>query len=99
VACGPLPSEPLSRGDRRAAGGKRRSGARGLHYYDAASPIVATESLDLSQMYEKSRYDKGDGADYLNIPLDREQYATLRARSARAAEARAQRIRERRGGR
>jgi methylenetetrahydrofolate--tRNA-(uracil-5-)-methyltransferase len=70
VACGPLPSGPLS------AAIDALLPAR-LHYYDAASPIVATESLDLAQMYEKSRYDKGDGADYLNIPLDREQYATF----------------------
>ena len=48
-----------------------------LHYYDAASPIVATESIDLEQTYAKSRYDKGDGADYLNIPLDREQYLSF----------------------
>jgi methylenetetrahydrofolate--tRNA-(uracil-5-)-methyltransferase len=73
VACGPLPSEPLS----AAIDALLASGGERLHYYDAASPIVATESLDLSQMYEKSRYDKGDGADYLNIPLDREQYATF----------------------
>jgi methylenetetrahydrofolate--tRNA-(uracil-5-)-methyltransferase len=73
VACGPLPSEPLS----QAIDALLASGGERLHYYDAASPIVATESLDLSQMYEKSRYDKGDGADYLNIPLDREQYATF----------------------
>jgi methylenetetrahydrofolate--tRNA-(uracil-5-)-methyltransferase len=76
VACGPLPSQALSAAIdgilARAAGGPR--GAR-LHYYDAASPIVATESLDLSVMYEKSRYEKGDGADYLNIPLDRPAYA------------------------
>ena len=81
VACGPLPSDALSaaiddllaRVSGEAAPGER---AR-LHYYDAASPIVATESLDLARMYEKSRYDKGDGADYLNIPLDRETYATF----------------------
>jgi len=72
VACGPLPSEPLSLAIDALLGDRAR-----LHYYDAASPIVATESLDRSQMYEKSRYDKGDGADYLNLPLDREQYATL----------------------
>jgi methylenetetrahydrofolate--tRNA-(uracil-5-)-methyltransferase len=72
VACGPLPSEPLLRAIDGLLGNRAR-----LHYYDAASPIVATESLDLSQMYEKSRYDKGEGADYLNLPLDPEQYATL----------------------
>ncbi len=70
VACGPLPSEDLLRAI-DALTGKR------LHYYDAASPIVAADSIDETQMYRKSRYDKGDGADYLNIPLDREQYAQL----------------------
>jgi methylenetetrahydrofolate--tRNA-(uracil-5-)-methyltransferase len=68
VACGPLPSEAL------AAEIDALVGSR-LHYYDAASPIVAADSIDESQMYRKSRYDKGDGDDYLNIPLDREQYA------------------------
>jgi methylenetetrahydrofolate--tRNA-(uracil-5-)-methyltransferase len=72
VACGPLPSEPLSRAIDALLGDASR-----LHYYDAASPIVDAESLDFSQLYEKSRYDKGDGADYLNVPLDREQYLTL----------------------
>ncbi len=78
VACGPLPSEPLSAAiDALLAGSGAGTKGPRLHYYDAASPIVATESLDLSQMYAKSRYDKGDGADYLNIPLDREHYATF----------------------
>ncbi|HEX3549603.1 MAG TPA: methylenetetrahydrofolate--tRNA-(uracil(54)-C(5))-methyltransferase (FADH(2)-oxidizing) TrmFO [Candidatus Elarobacter sp.] len=67
VACGPLPSEPLAGAIDALVGGR-------LHYYDAAAPIVALESLDLSAMYRKSRYDKGDGDDYLNIPLDRETY-------------------------
>jgi methylenetetrahydrofolate--tRNA-(uracil-5-)-methyltransferase len=79
VACGPLPSEALSTAiDALLARVPVGAGARPrLHYYDAASPIVATDSLDLAQMYEKSRYDKGDGSDYLNIPLDRAQYLTL----------------------
>ena len=80
VACGPLPSQPLSAAiDALLAESARGDGANHprLHYYDAASPIVATESLDLTQMYAKSRYDKGDGEDYLNIPLDREQYAAF----------------------
>jgi methylenetetrahydrofolate--tRNA-(uracil-5-)-methyltransferase len=50
-----------------------------LHYYDAASPIVAADSIDESLMYRKSRYDKGDGDDYLNVPLNRAQYAQLLA--------------------
>jgi methylenetetrahydrofolate--tRNA-(uracil-5-)-methyltransferase len=70
VACGPLPNEGfLAALD--ALVGKR------LAYFDAASPIVAADSIDESFMYRKSRYEKGDGDDYLNIPLDREQYAQL----------------------
>jgi methylenetetrahydrofolate--tRNA-(uracil-5-)-methyltransferase len=38
---------------------------------------VAAESIDFSATFEASRYGKGAGADYLNIPLDREQYLTL----------------------
>jgi methylenetetrahydrofolate--tRNA-(uracil-5-)-methyltransferase len=67
VACGPLPSEPLAAAVDALVGGR-------LHYYDAAAPIVALDSLDLGAMYRKSRYDKGEGEDYLNIPLDRETY-------------------------
>ncbi len=74
VACGPLPSEDfLAQLDALLGEG----GAGRLHYYDAASPIVAADSIDESPMYRKSRYDKGDGDDYLNIPLDRDAYARL----------------------
>jgi len=76
VACGPLPSDDfLADLDALLASAQPQAGR--LHYYDAASPIVAAESIDESKMYRKSRYDKGDGDDYLNIPLDREQYAQL----------------------
>ncbi len=89
VACGPLPSEDflasldeiLSRVALRHAQGD--TGAKRLHYFDAASPIVAADSLDETPMYRKSRYDKGDPstgsgqADYLNIPLDRDAYSQL----------------------
>ncbi len=71
IACGPLASESMA--ESLAA----LCGAAQLHYYDAASPIVAAESIDLSKMYEASRYGKGASADYLNIPLDRDQYLTL----------------------
>ena len=78
VACGPLPSEDLLTAlDVILSERSESKGGKRLHYYDAASPIVAADSIDETQMYRKSRYDKGDGADYLNIPLDREQYAQL----------------------
>jgi methylenetetrahydrofolate--tRNA-(uracil-5-)-methyltransferase len=67
VACGPLPSDALAAAIDELVGGR-------LHYYDAAAPIVERDSLDMSAMYRKSRYDKGDGADYLNIPLDADTY-------------------------
>jgi methylenetetrahydrofolate--tRNA-(uracil-5-)-methyltransferase len=70
VACGPLPSDNLLAAI-DAIVGKR------LHYYDAASPIVSADSLDETPMYRKSRYEKGDGDDYLNIPLTKEQYLQL----------------------
>src|SRR5947209_5554981 len=41
---------------------------------DAIAPIIAAESLDLSKLYWKSRYDKGDGRDYLNAAMTQEQY-------------------------
>ncbi len=76
VACGPLPSDALAAAIdallERVSGDA--STRRRLHYYDAASPIVAAESLDETPMYRKSRYERGDGDDYLNIPLDRTQY-------------------------
>lgn len=78
VACGPLPSDALldSIVEQLVDAVAEASAAKLLHYYDAASPIVAADSIDESMMYWKSRYDKG-GDDYLNIPLDREQYARL----------------------
>jgi methylenetetrahydrofolate--tRNA-(uracil-5-)-methyltransferase len=71
VACGPLASASLAQSLADVCGVEQ------LHYYDAASPIVAADSIDMSQVYEASRYDKGGGADYLNIPLDHDQYVTL----------------------
>lgn len=69
IACGPLPTAPLlAEIDRLVGGGGR------LHYYDAVSPIVSSDSIDETPMFRKSRYEKGEGDDYLNIPLDRETY-------------------------
>jgi len=70
IACGPLASEPLT------AALAQLCGRPHLHYYDAASPIVAADSIDMSAVFAGSRYGKG-GDDYLNIPLDRPQYEEL----------------------
>lgn len=44
----------------------------GLHFFDAAAPIVTRESLDFDKVFEASRYDRG--SDYLNCPMTREEY-------------------------
>ena len=71
VATGPLTSPTL------AGCIARRLGQQGLSFYDAIAPIVSHESLDLSRLYRGSRYGKGGGADYLNAPLTREEYAAF----------------------
>ena len=45
-----------------------------LYFYDAIAPIVAADSIDTSIAFRAARYGKG-GDDYLNCPMDREQYA------------------------
>ena len=47
-------------------------GAKALHFFDAAAPIVTAESLDMDKVFRASRY--GRGSDYLNCPMDEEQY-------------------------
>jgi methylenetetrahydrofolate--tRNA-(uracil-5-)-methyltransferase len=67
VATGPLTGDALAAELQALAGGR-------LHFYDAIAPIVADESIDHAVAYRKSRWDKGDGADYLNLPFDAAQY-------------------------
>jgi methylenetetrahydrofolate--tRNA-(uracil-5-)-methyltransferase len=76
IACGPLPTEEFLASLDAVLRHSHPERGR-LHYFDAASPIVAADSIDESAMYRKSRYDKGDGDDYLNIPLDRDAYTAL----------------------
>jgi methylenetetrahydrofolate--tRNA-(uracil-5-)-methyltransferase len=77
VACGPLPSGDLLDSIDRLIRQTRDDHKGRLHYYDAASPIVSADSIDERQTYRKSRYEKGEGDDYLNIPLTKEQYLQL----------------------
>lgn len=68
VATGPLTSPAFSDSLLATLGGKH------LYFYDAIAPIVEASSLDLSVLYAASRWGKGGGADYLNVPLSREEY-------------------------
>ncbi|KAF0226318.1 MAG: methylenetetrahydrofolate--tRNA-(uracil-5-)-methyltransferase [Erysipelotrichaceae bacterium] len=45
-----------------------------LYFYDAAAPIIVKDSIDFSVAYYKSRYDKGDGKDYINCPMTTEEF-------------------------
>ncbi len=67
VATGPLTSEPLSNFIAEKYGNH-------LSFYDAAAPIVSAESIDMEHAFFESRYGKGDGDDYLNCPLNKEEY-------------------------
>ncbi len=44
-----------------------------LHFFDAAAPIVTAESIDMQEAFVSDRYDKGEG-DYVNCPLDKQQF-------------------------
>lgn len=67
VATGPLTSGAMAGSLAALAGGNR------LFFYDAIAPVVSGDSLDRGRLFAASRYGKG-GDDYLNIPLDREEY-------------------------
>lgn len=68
VATGPLTSPALSEAVLELCG------EDALAFFDAIAPIVYKESIDFEKAWFQSRYDKGDGADYINLPLDKEQY-------------------------
>lgn len=67
IATGPLTSNKL------AEKIQVFSGTESLHFFDAAAPIVAADSIDLDIVYKKSRYDRGDAA-YLNCPMTQAEY-------------------------
>lgn len=66
IATGPLTSDAL------AEEIARLPGLETLNFYDAAAPIVSGESLDMSRVFRAGRYGRGD--DYLNCPMNREEY-------------------------
>jgi methylenetetrahydrofolate--tRNA-(uracil-5-)-methyltransferase len=68
IATGPLTSEAL---DREIG---KLLGTEDLYFYDSIAPVVVSSSLDFSKMYAMSRYGKGDGDDYWNCPLEKDEY-------------------------
>lgn len=67
IATGPLTSDDMARYI------EKDLGCNGLHFFDAAAPIVDFSSINMDIAFFASRYDKGD-ADYINCPMTREQY-------------------------
>ncbi len=67
VAAGPLASEALSDKIKELCGGN-------LSFFDAAAPIVTAESIDLENAFMQSRYDRGEPDDYINCPMNKEEY-------------------------
>ncbi|MDE7193664.1 MAG: methylenetetrahydrofolate--tRNA-(uracil(54)-C(5))-methyltransferase (FADH(2)-oxidizing) TrmFO [Oscillospiraceae bacterium] len=66
ICTGPLTSDALAEKIRAVCG-------EGLSFYDAAAPIVTADSIDFNKAFFQTRYDKGD-ADYVNCPMDKEEY-------------------------
>ncbi|MCW6530591.1 MULTISPECIES: methylenetetrahydrofolate--tRNA-(uracil(54)-C(5))-methyltransferase (FADH(2)-oxidizing) TrmFO [Sphingomonas] len=71
IATGPLTAPALA----EAIGAE--TGKESLAFFDAIAPIVHRETIDMSVAWFQSRWDKGDGKDYINCPLDKEQYAAF----------------------
>lgn len=67
IAAGPLASKALAEKISELSGGL-------LSFYDAAAPVVTAESLDMNQAFFQSRYDRGSADDYINCPLNKEEY-------------------------
>lgn len=68
LATGPLTSDDL------AAWLAAQTGSDHLYFYDAVSPTVDASTINREIVFAQSRYDKGEGADYLNCPFNKEEY-------------------------
>ena len=82
VATGPLTEGPLAQNMMEWLGEEEA-----LSFYDAAAPIVSGASLDMDKAYFASRYGKGTGLDYINCPMDKEQYLAFWQELCQAEEA------------
>lgn len=71
IAAGPLCEGKLAQELSRLCGNDF------LHFYDAVSPIVEKDSIDFNHAYYKSRYDDENPGDYINCPLNKEEFQTF----------------------
>ncbi|MGH7088467.1 MAG: methylenetetrahydrofolate--tRNA-(uracil(54)-C(5))-methyltransferase (FADH(2)-oxidizing) TrmFO, partial [Stellaceae bacterium] len=78
IATGPLTAPDL------AACIRALTGEDALAFFDAIAPIVYAETIDLARAWRQSRYGKGDGADYINCPLEKDDYQRFVAALAEA---------------
>ncbi|MEE1189032.1 MAG: methylenetetrahydrofolate--tRNA-(uracil(54)-C(5))-methyltransferase (FADH(2)-oxidizing) TrmFO, partial [Acutalibacteraceae bacterium] len=53
---------------------KNTEGKTALHFYDAVAPIVSGDSIDMTKAFAQSRYDRGGEDDYINCPMNKEEY-------------------------
>ena len=67
IAAGPLVSDALASRIEDLCGAS-------LHFFDAAAPIVSGDSIDMDKAFFQSRYDRGGGDDYINCPMNKEEY-------------------------
>ena len=58
-----------------------------LNFYDAAAPIVTADSIDMNCAFFASRYDKGEGDDYINCPLNKQEYEDFHSELIKAERA------------
>ncbi len=68
ICAGPLCSDDLFKAL------SERLGSEALSFFDAAAPIVDATTLDRTKVFSQSRYDEEGAGDYLNCPMDREEY-------------------------
>ena len=73
IATGPLTSDAFAEELQQKIVGSP------LHFYDAAAPIVTAESIDMNCAFAASRYERGGEDDYLNCPMNKEEYEAFYA--------------------
>ncbi len=68
IAAGPLVSDALAKSIIKLTGNSF------LSFFDAAAPVIEADSIDMSKAFRQSRYDRGGSDDYINCPMNKEEY-------------------------